>query len=145
MRLFKTSDKLAIIELVRLNTPKYFDHSELNDLENYLDNEIEEYFVVEKNGEILGSGGINYFLEDHSACISWDVVSPKAQGRGIGRELTQFRIKKAFSKEQVEKLVVRTSQHTFKFYEKQGFNLDAVKKDFWAVGYDLYEMSMNKP
>ncbi|MFK7756672.1 MAG: GNAT family N-acetyltransferase [Flavobacteriales bacterium] len=144
IRQYKKADKPKVLELVRLNTPEFFHPSEENDLNVYLENELEEYFVFEEEGEIVGAGGLNYFPKEQSARISWDVVSPEAHGKGIGSQLVQFRIKQAFSRSEVRTLIVRTSQLAYKFYEKQGFKLDEVKKDFWAEGYDLYLMSMSK-
>ncbi|MHA7057839.1 hypothetical protein ACWGOQ_0011500 [Aquimarina sp. M1] len=34
--------------------------------------------------------------------------------------------------------VVRTSQFASKFYEKMGFALVKIEKDFWVDGFDLY-------
>ena len=144
IRPYTLKDKLAILALVKLNTPKYFHPEEEQDLALYLENELEEYFVFEQDGKVLGAGGINYFPEKKEARISWDVVSPAAQGKGIGSQLTQFRIKQAFSNGNVKKLIVRTSQLVYPFYEKQGFTLEKVEKDYWAEGYDLYQMLMER-
>ena len=40
------------------------------------------------------------------------------------------------------KQALRTTQLAFQFYEKMGFELDKTKKDFWAKGFDLYQMKM---
>lgn len=48
IREYTSNDKSKIIELFRKNTPKYFDSSEVIDFENYIDNELEDYFVYEK-------------------------------------------------------------------------------------------------
>ena len=44
----------------------------------------------------------------------------------------------------VQTLIVRTSQLVYRFYEKQGFELEKVVKDYWAEGYDLYLMRYTK-
>jgi N-acetylglutamate synthase-like GNAT family acetyltransferase len=48
-----------LLELLRLNTPKYFAPEEKAEFVSYLTHEIEQYFVVELYGEILGCGGVN--------------------------------------------------------------------------------------
>ena len=88
IRAYSITDKPKIIELLRKNTPEYFDSSEEKDLNNYLENEVEEYFVYEINSEIIGAGGINYFSEEKIARISWDMIAPNSQGKGIGKVLT---------------------------------------------------------
>lgn len=142
IRKYLNSDKPKIIELLRKNTPQYFDPLEEMDFENYLENEIEDYFVCEINSEIIGAGGINYFVEQKLARISWDMIDPNSQGNGIGKKLTQYRINLLKEKENIELIVVRTTQLVYKFYEKMGFELDKIEKDFWAKGYDLYQMEI---
>ncbi len=143
IRKYINSDKPLIIELLRKNTPEYFAPSEEKDFENYLDNEVEDYLVYEKNAEIIGAGGINYLSEQKLARISWDVIDPDMHGKGIGKELTQYRLNLLIEKENIDLIVVRTTQLVYKFYEKMGFELDKIEKDFWAKGFDLYQMKIN--
>lgn len=143
IRAYTETDKSEVIQLFRLNTPRYFDASEGKDFKYYLDQELDDYFVYESDGQILGSGGLNYSLQEKSACLSWGMVDPHYHGQGIGRELTQFRINHLLNISNVEEVIVRTSQHVYRFYEKMGFNLEVIKKDFWAQGFDLYQMKIN--
>ena len=46
---YSLTDKPSVIDLLKKNTPEYFDISEENDFENYLENEIEDYYVFEEN------------------------------------------------------------------------------------------------
>lgn len=142
IRPYTNTDKSKVIKLLRLNTPQYFDPFEERDFENYLDNEVEDYFVYEYNSEIIGAGGINYFPEEKLARISWDMIDPKSQGDGIGKELTQYRINHLNANPNVELITVRTTQLVYRFYEKMGFELEKVEKKFWAKGFDLYQMRM---
>jgi len=43
---------------------------------------------------------------------------------------------------EIDTIVVRTSQLAYQFYEKIGFQIQTIDKDFWAPGFDLYFMSM---
>jgi N-acetylglutamate synthase-like GNAT family acetyltransferase len=130
IRAYTPKDKPQIIELLRLNTPKYFDPSEASDLEDYLENKLEDYFVFEEHSKLIGAGGINYFPEEKTARISWDMVDPNSHGLGIGKKLTQYRLQQLRGNPEVELIIVRTTQHVYKFYEKMGFELDKVEKDF---------------
>jgi [ribosomal protein S18]-alanine N-acetyltransferase len=142
IRTYNQEDKSSVIALLKLNTPDFFDPNEQKDLEEYLENKIEDYFVVEDNSEIIGAGGINYFPNEKIARISWDVINPGFQGKGIGRRLTEHRINHLKRNKDVELIVVRTSQLVYKFYEKMGFKLIKVEKDFWAKNFDLYQMEL---
>lgn len=46
IREYKSIDKNAVLELIRLNIPKYFASSEEDDFSRYLDSEIELYYVL---------------------------------------------------------------------------------------------------
>jgi len=71
------------------------------------------------------------------------MIHPDYQGHGIGRLLTEHRINhiKHNSKD-IELIVVRTTQLVFKFYTKMGFALNKIEQDFWAKGFDLYQMEL---
>ena len=145
IRTYKDSDKNSLIKLIQLNTPNYFDISEEDDFIKYLEEELEDYFVIEDKTthQIIGCGGINYFLDEEpmTACISWDMLHPNCQGKGIGKELLMHRIE-YIKDRKITSVVVRTTQLTYKFYEKVGFNLEKIEKDFWAEGFDLYFMKL---
>ncbi len=140
IRTYKPSDQAAVLRLFDLNTPQYFDQAERAGLSYYLQNELEDYFVVEEEGEIIGTGGINYEPQAKTAVLSWDIVKPMQHGKGIGSSLTQYRIAYINRKDEIDRISVRTSQHTHRFYEKMGFKLLNVVKNYWADGFDLYDM-----
>jgi len=140
---YASDDDDEIIELLRLNTPKYFAKSEQADLLDYLTNHIDHYYIVEIDGRIMGCGGFNRSADDKSGVLSWDIIHPDSQGKGVGSELAKHRIN-AMRELGVENMGVRTSQHAYKFYEKMGFTLKEVVKDYWAKGFDLYNMDLKQ-
>ena len=140
IREYKSKDKPTLIEMLKLNTPKYFAEREIDDFELYLENSVEKYFVVESQGEIIGAGGINFNYYNKEGRISWDFIHPDFQGRGVGKKLLNYRIELLQSMENIEKITVRTSQSAYKFYEKNGFQLQNIIKDYWAKGFDLYRL-----
>jgi len=142
IRRYQPADKNQLIGLLRLNTPRYFHPAEEGDFISYLNHQAEHYFVVEENGAVIGCGGINYFEEQGEARLSWDIVHPGFQGKGIGKKLTLHRIQEIKKNAAVKLVVVRTTQLTYQFYEKMGFGLEKIEKDFWAAGFDLYQMGM---
>jgi len=142
VRLYAPKDKTELISLIRLNTPQYFDASEEKGFISYLDKEIETYFVFEQDNKIIGCGGINYELASNTAIISWDIIHPDFQGKGIRKKILSHRIAEIKNNKLINTIIVRTSQHTDKFYEKGGFKLDFISKDYWAKGFDLYQMKI---
>lgn len=143
IRSYTLDDRKKVIGLLRLNTPKFFNKAEEEDLLLYLEHHLEDYFVVEFNGHIIGAGGINYFPENREARISWDLIHPDYQSKGVGKELLQHRFQKIKSQPYFTRVVVRTSQLVNGFYEKMGFSTENVQKDYWAPGLDLYVMKMD--
>jgi [ribosomal protein S18]-alanine N-acetyltransferase len=140
IREYILEDKEKILELLRMNTPAFFSSDEEADLIFYLDNEIEKYFVVEMENEIVGCGGINFKEEGSVGLLSWDFLHPNFQRMGIGKGLLHHRLKLLKSIPEIKTIRVRTSQHANSFYEKGGFVLKEKVKDYWAVGFDLYLM-----
>lgn len=144
IRPYQPRDKSQLLALLNLNTPYFFAASEAVDFTEYLDNHVETYFVVEEDENIVGCGGINYFPEEATARISWDIVHPDHQGKGIGRALLLHRIDDIKANSSIKIIIVRTTQLTYQFYERIGFELEKIKKNFWAPGFDLYQMKMKR-
>jgi ribosomal protein S18 acetylase RimI-like enzyme len=142
IRPYSIKDKEALVKILRLNIPEFFAVSEEKDFIQYLDLYADNYFVVEENDRIIGAGGINYFEEDKLARISWDIIHPDFQGKGVGKKLTIYRINEIKKKQTVAIILVRTTQLVFRFYQKMGFALEKTKKDYWAKGFDLYQMRL---
>ena len=135
-------DQPQVLELLRLNTPEYFAPEETADFIEYLEREAEYYFVIEEDKRIVACGGYNLMSDGITARISWDMVHPEVQGKGLGRRLTQFRIDDIKKHSSIELIVVRTSQLAYQFYAKFGFTLAKKVPDFWAKGFHLYQMEM---
>ncbi len=141
---YLVSDKPILLELLQLNTPKYFVSEEEADFSNYLENELELYYVIEYERKVVGCGGINFADNSTTAIISWDILHPDYQGKSLGSKLLQFRLEKIKTISSITKIIVRTSQLAYKFYEKQGFKLLEITKDYWAEGLDMYFMEFTK-
>lgn len=139
IREFIISDESAVIDLLRLNTPKYFAPAEELDFLKYLENEIEFYYVLIFDNKIVGCGGIN-FDDIQTGVISWDIIHPEYQGQSLGTQLLKYRIDKLKSIPIVQNIIVRTSQLTYKFYEKQNFKVIEIFKNYWSEDFDMYYM-----
>lgn len=140
IRNYRNSDKERIMELFNLSTPEFFSPNEKSDLEYYLSDHSENYFVVLIQNKLVAAGGINTTDTPNKMRISWDLVHPDYRGKGLGSDLTYYRIEVINSSEEKKLIEVRTSQKVYRFYEKQGFVLKETVKDFWAKGFDLYRM-----
>lgn len=132
IREYKTTDKEDLLNLIRLNIPDFFAPDEETDFKNYLEKHRERYYVLLLDTKIVGCGGINFEDKKTTGIISWDVFHPAYQGKSLGTQLMKHRINILNSIDSIQKITVRTSQVAYKFYEKQGFELFEIKKDYWA-------------
>lgn len=130
----------ALMDLFNANSPKYFALSERNDFERYLKNEVEDYFTVYAKHKIVGCGGMNYKNNRKVAILSWDIIHPAYQKRGIGSRLLQHRLQIIQQEPGIERISIRTSQMTESFYAKNGFRETQRIANYWAPGFDLVEM-----
>ena len=140
IRKYEPTDKEQLRTLIQANTPKDFHKDEEIEFMEYLDQGLEDYFVVVEDEMIIGCGGINYEPEIKQAVISWDMIHPEHHGKGVGRLLMEHRLEVINAKTEYEVIRVRTSQHAHGFYAKMGFKLFDQQKDYWALGFDLYDM-----
>jgi [ribosomal protein S18]-alanine N-acetyltransferase len=137
---YSEAHREQVLDLLRLNTPKSFAPSEESDLIYYLDNHAQNFYVVETEKTIVACGGFNFSDDGTEGKISWDIIDPNFQGKGIGSKLTRYRIEKLREYPQVKSISVRTSQMAWEFYQKQGFFLTEIQKDYWAPGFHMYKM-----
>lgn len=140
IREYEPADKDAVLNLIRSNTPAHFAPAEEADLSEYLDRERELYYVLLFGGKIIGCGGINFADDRATGKISWDILHPEYQRKSLGTLLLEYRIKRLKQIGGIRRITVRTSQSAYKFYEKQGFVLNEIQKDYWAEGFDMYGM-----
>lgn len=141
IRAFQHIDEKSLIEIMKLLTPDFFAPGELADFENYLKHEIQHYFVFLIQDAVVAGAGINYFNSKKEVRISWDLVHPNYIGKGIGSKLLKHRLNFIKNHFPDYTIIVRTSQMSFGFYESHQFVLQEIKKDFWAPGFDLYQMT----
>jgi len=144
IRNYKKSDKDSLLEILKSNTPTYFSPDEEKDFIHYLDHEIDCYYVLEFQNKMVGCGGINLTKDKNMGIISWGMIHPDFQKLGFGSLLLKHRITELQKIESVEKIIVRTSQHVYPFYEKAGFKITKTIPNYWAEGFDLIEMEYFK-
>jgi ribosomal protein S18 acetylase RimI-like enzyme len=143
IRAYRNEDLEAVVAIFRSNIPKYFTPAEEAGLYEFLDGYSEDYYVVEVGGEVVGAGGIALNeLESPTVSLCWGMVHRDHLGTGLGRNLTEFRIKYAREKYGDVPLTIGTSQHTQGFYEKFGFRLTEYEKDGYGPGIDTCKMRL---
>lgn len=141
---YTPNNKQSLIEIFNLNVPIYFAPHELNEFLSYLEIKSETYLCIYHENKIVGGVGYDYKEEDKSGRINWIFVHPNCKGFGLGKEAVEFCIAKLKEDGRVEKLIVRTSQLAYKFFEGFDYKLVKIEKDYWTPGLDLYLMEREK-
>lgn len=137
---YSAEHRVALIEMFRLHVPEYFAAEEEKDLIMYLDNFADNLFVYIKDGIMAGCGGHN--IDGTTGKLSWYITHPDYCGTGVGTALAVHNLQLMKNDKNLERIIVRTSQFAYKFYERIGFELISVQNDYWAKGLDLYEMEL---
>ncbi|WP_109301447.1 GNAT family N-acetyltransferase [Aquimarina sp. AU474] len=140
IRPYKTSDKEQLIEVFNLNIPKFFDPKEVLDFKEYLQNHSDTYLTIEYDNKIVGGTGYHIKETDKSGRITWVFFHPNYAGRGLGKKSIDYCLEILKTNQLIEKIVVTTSQLAYAFFEKFGFQLMSIEKNYWGQGLDLYVM-----
>ncbi len=144
IRPFRSGDLESVAAVFRSNIPKYFTPPEEPGLYDFLRDYAEDYYVLEVDGEVVGSGGIAYNdIDPPTVSLCWGMVHREYLGTGLGKLLTDFRIGLAREKYPGLPLTIGTSQHTEGFYEKFGFRTVEHTPDGFGPGIDNCRMRLD--
>lgn len=140
IRPYAPRDFEVVISLFRESVPKFFDPAEERDLVLFLTSAPTYYFVMEVEGEVVACGGLVLNPSDASCRVAWDFVGAKHYGKGYGSRLFDYRLGVVKGWPAIDTIYSYTSQYSFGFYQKQGFQVVRTEPDYWAKGYDLVLM-----
>ncbi len=151
IRPYLPKDRLACISIFKSNCPKYFNASELEGFKVWLDgqdqgklaygnSEAENYFVVLIKERIVGCGGYYIKTENLEARMAWGMIHSDYHLKGSGKSLFQFRLEDIANKYPNSGISLDTSQHTFRFFERLGFEVNEIIPNGFGPGLDQYEM-----
>jgi predicted GNAT family N-acyltransferase len=139
IRSYTTTDLGNVIDAFRSNIPKYFVPAEEAELREFLGGSPEHYYVIDRDGEVVAAGGIG-FNSDDTISLCWGMVHNGLLGTGLGKMLTEFRIKLARDVYGDRPIVISTSQHTAGFYAKFGLVTIEHTPDGFGPGIDICKM-----
>ena len=107
IRAFQSTDREKLIEIFKLNVPKYFDPKEVHEFAKYLDHHSDTYCTVEYENKIVG--GVGYYIKnnDRSGSITWIFFHPEYAGLGLGKLAVEYCLQVLKADQFVEKFVVQ--------------------------------------
>ena len=151
IRPYAPADRAACLAIFESNMPRYFVPEELPGFARWLDAQdagqlayaeslAELYFVVEDDGQVVACGGLGIYLDQPLLTMAWGMVRNDSQHQGIGRALLRHRLQLAETTYPSYAVVLDTSQHTYPFFEKLGFQVTKITPDGYAPGLHRYDM-----
>lgn len=141
-RAYVPSDQAACLALFDGNVPTFFLPSERQDFADFLAQQTKKwpYQVLERDGRIVGCGGFAVEPDGSTAALCWGMVDSALHGTGLGRILTEARLRSAAATPGVLRVRLDTSQHTQGFYARFGFEVLEVTQDGYGPGLDRWDM-----
>ena len=137
------ADCVRIVESV---VPDYVAPHEVDDFTRFLDG-LEEwgcrYGVVETDDAVIACGGLA--IEGTVATMCWGLVRADWHARRVGTFMLLERLRWAQATPEVLTVNLQTTQRTFRFFEKFGFETVRVRGQHFTAELDAYDMVKRRP
>lgn len=144
-RPFSGSDFNDCLAIFDSNVPLFFAAEERAEYCDFLLGEtslVSTYLVLTLRGAIIACGGLTIDAKKRQASLSWGMVSSKMHRKGIGTYLFEARLEQARNLQNIDELVLSTSQHSSGFYERLGFRVTKIITNGFGPDLDRWEMKL---
>lgn len=149
IRAYETNDKQACLNAFESNVPKYFTQAEVADFDAFLEmvpykvgvNKTYYYVVVFEN-EVIGCGGFGDKDNTDIITLAWGLIHQNFHKMGFGKELLTFRLAQIKEKYPNHIIYIDTTQYSYGFFEKYGFETTKITNDFYEKGLHRYDMQL---
>jgi len=151
---YKPEYLATCLEIYDSNCPKYFAPEERPEFIEWLekDHPSSPYWVQEVDGEIIGCGGIYTSLDHQKDSIyggevgfAWGMVHNNVHKEGHGKALFLHRLNYLKNNYPGVPTIIRTSQYTYTFFAKYGFETLEYTENGWEQGLHKHEMIYRDP
>ena len=141
-RPYTAADREACVAVCRSVVPAYVHPHEVPDFEGFLDT-LEDYgcryvVVSRGGGPIIAVGGVA--IEGEVATLCWGLVHADHHKTGLGRWLLETRLGWLQGDLRVARVELCTTQYTFGFFARFGFEVVATETDHFGPGLDRVDM-----
>ncbi len=155
IRLYHPEDRAQCLQIFHGNCPQYFDPAEEALFTQCLDRldqglviheqaKASAFYVLEQNEIILACGGYYIAMDEAAAAMAWGMVDNSHHKEGLGSALLDYRIHHLRQYYPNHLIRLDTSQHTYPFFERFGFEVTTVTKDAYGPGLDRVDMTINE-
>ncbi|MEN5299608.1 GNAT family N-acetyltransferase [Brucella sp. TWI559] len=144
-RPYTVSDFNGCLAIFDSNVPTFFAAGEREEFCDFLIGKsgVEGfYLVLTLNEDIIACGGLTIDAKKRQASLSWGMVSSEMHRKGIGTYLFKARLEQARHLQNIDELVLSTSQHSSGFYERLGFRVSKIMPNGFGPGLDCWDMTL---
>jgi N-acetylglutamate synthase-like GNAT family acetyltransferase len=151
IRPYRPNDKASCLTAFKSNVPLYFTKGEIADFDHFLDNFHNPdntkgyittcYDVVELDGQIIGCGGYGCKDGGETASFAWGLIHADWHKKGFGKFLLIHRLHKIQLAFPTLPIVLDTTQHSYSFFQKFGFEITKITPDFYEKEMHRYDMT----
>lgn len=157
IRPYKEDDKQRCLEIFESNCPDFFDPNELDQFKFWLDHQVSNipcygnsekdyYSILEtKQDGIIGCGGFYFFKDKSVAQLAWGMINRNFHHQGYGTALYNYRRELILKLKPNALISLGTSQHTYAFFEKMGFQITKITEKGYGEFIHKYDMQVIKP
>jgi [ribosomal protein S18]-alanine N-acetyltransferase len=140
LRPYTNADRDRLIEILRLNVPKYFSHGDVLDFERYLHDELWERHDVYLGSDRRVVGCASCYLRAPSVVgLCWMFFEPFQVGPAALRPMLEeyfARAVRALCRGENATLALNTTPRTASLMRRLGFSTVETIKDGYSPGYD---------
>jgi predicted GNAT family N-acyltransferase len=155
IRAYNKKDKNNCMAAFKSNVPTYFAVEEMKDFENFLDsiefldtinnNNKLYFFVIDYKQSVIGCGGFGDKDNAKIISLAWGLVHNDFHKKGYGKKLLLYRLEQIKLLYPKFPVVIDTSQYSYTFFEKYGFQTTKITKDYYSIGLHRYDMTLKAP
>ena len=145
IRTYRPDDFSACLALFNDNVPTFFSAGERADFVRFLTHHAAtwHYQVIERAGQVVACAGYSISTNGTTASLGWGMVHPGLHRQGLGTMLLLARLETLRLTQEIEHVVLDTSQHTQAFYARFGFVVKQIVQDGYGAGLDRWDMALD--
>jgi N-acetylglutamate synthase-like GNAT family acetyltransferase len=145
IRKYNSSDRNNCIAAFQSNVPLFFADYELQEFENFL-TKIEQqeisthFFVIIAHENVVGCGGFGDKNNTGNFSMAWGLIHNDFHKKGLGKKLLLYRVEQLKLLKLENPILLDTTQHSYGFFEKFGFETIKITNDYYKSGLHRYDM-----
>ena len=147
IREYNSIDKEACLIAFKSNVPQFFAVHEIILFESFLDTFDNNsgsgktyFYVIVLDNEIIGCGGFGDKDNTGIITLAWGLINKDFHKKGFGELLLKRRLEYIKRLYPLKPIIVDTTQYSFGFFKKYGFEVSKITSDYYEKGMHRYDM-----